>query len=341
MPCLVRSVQGTDIQALRLGDPLLDDYLAFVGARARTNTWLAVASDLKIFFASVGKAPTEVTTADVFAFLTAQRAPRRGTKVVRLEDGEGGLAARTIARRLSSVAGLYAYLAARGDVSVVVNPVPRGLSARRPGARRGSGGRALIRTPTTLPRVLSPADVDALIAALRRHRDRAMVQAMVLGGLRRCEVLGLRLGDVNAGEHRVFIAEGKGGRQRIVPVSARFFATLGRYLEEERPKMAATDQVFVVLKGPRRGEPLSAGGLDEIMDGAKARAGLAQATCHQLRHTCFTRLREAGMALEAIQAQAGHASIESTRIYLHLANDWLAGEYLRAAEAIDAQAVAQ
>ncbi|MPZ16259.1 MAG: tyrosine-type recombinase/integrase, partial [Chloroflexi bacterium] len=53
----------------------------------------------------------------------------------------------------------------------------------------------------------------------------------------------------------------------------------------------------------------------------------------------FTRLREAGMALEAIQAQAGHRSIESTRIYLHLANDWLAGEYRRAIEAIDAQTV--
>jgi integrase/recombinase XerD len=55
-------------------------------------------------------------------------------------------------------------------------------------------------------------------------------------------------------------------------------------------------------------------------------------------HTCFTRLREAGMALEAIQAQAGHASIESTRLYLHLASDWLEKEYLRAAEAIEAQA---
>jgi integrase len=75
----------------------------------------------------------------------------------------------------------------------------------------------------------------------------------------------------------------------------------------------------------------------EVLDGARARAGLVRATCHQLRHTCFTRLREAGMVLEAIQAQAGHASIETTRIYLHLANDWLAQEYLRAAEAIDAQ----
>ena len=94
-----------------------------------------------------------------------------------------------------------------------------------------------------------------------------------------------------------------------------------------------------MLKGPRRGLPLSAAGLDEIVDGARRRAGLEHLTCHQLRHTCFTRLREAGMALEAIQAQAGHASIESTRIYLHLANDWLAGEYRRAAEAIEAQSV--
>ena len=76
-----------------------------------------------------------------------------------------------------------------------------------------------------------------------------------------------------------------------------------------------------------------------MLSGARRRAGLPRATCHQLRHTCLTRLREAGMALEAIQAQAGHASIESTRIYLHLGDDWLAGQYRRAAEAIDAQAI--
>lgn len=126
--------------------------------------------------------------------------------------------------------------------------------------------------------------------------------------------------------------------QAARPVSARFFAETGAYLRDERPEAAATRQVFVVLKGARRGEALSAAGLEEILDGARGRAGLARATCHQLRHTCFTRLREAGMALEAIQAQAGHASIDSTRLYLHLANDWLETEYLRAAEAIEAQA---
>ena len=121
-------------------------------------------------------------------------------------------------------------------------------------------------------------------------------------------------------------------------MSKRFFATLADYLETERPR-TSSGQLFVVLKGVRRGEPLSAAGLDEIVAGARQRAGIQQLTCHQLRHTCFTRLREAGMALEAIQAQAGHRSIESTRVYLHLANDWLAGEYRRASESIDAQAL--
>jgi integrase len=55
-----------------------------------------------------------------------------------------------------------------------------------------------------------------------------------------------------------------------------------------------------------------------------------------LRHTCLTRLREAGMALEAVQAQAGHRSIETTRIYLHLSGDWLIGEYHKAMDVLDA-----
>jgi hypothetical protein len=126
-----------------------------------------------------------------------------------------------------------------------------------------------------------------------------MVAAMVLGGLRRCEVLGLRMGDLRVAERRVFIAEGKGGRQRLIPVSGRFFAAVAAYLDTERPPGAGTDRVFVVLKGPRRGQPLSAKGMDVVLAAARRRAGLDHATCHELRHTCLTRLREAGMALEA------------------------------------------
>jgi len=337
MPCLVRAVVPGGGLVVRLGDELLDGYLDLVGARARPNTVLAVGFDLKVFFSVVAKRPREVTPGDVLAFIKAQREPRRGAGVVRIEDGEAGLSARTIKRRLASIAGLYDYLLVIG--AVAANPVPRGLSTRSPS--RSVRGIPLIRTPRTLPRVLDPADVDALVAALRTRRDRAMVSAMLFGGLRRCEVLGLTLGDLRPGERRVFVAEGKGGHQRIIPISSQFFTTVTDYLDIERPSETTTDALFVVLKGPHRGQPLTAAGLDEVIAGARRRAGIDHLTCHQLRHTCFTRLREAGMALEAIQAQAGHRSIESTRIYLHLANDWLAAEYGRAVQAIDAQALAE
>lgn len=221
-------------------------------------------------------------------------------RVVRIVDGESGLSARTIARRLSSVSGFYSYLVARGDSGVESNPVPR--STRRRGGRRQNV--PLVRVPRTLPKILAPGEVRALLAALRTDRDRAMVSAMVVGGLRRCEVLGLRLCDVDVADRRLFVAEGKGGHQRVIPISNTFFAAVGDYLCDERPS-GGTDRVFVTLKGPHHGEPVTADGVDKILQAARVRAGLAKATCHLLRHTCLTA-RAAGMQLEAVQAQAGH-----------------------------------
>jgi integrase len=341
--CVVRSPDRSGGVAVGIGLPLADVYLEFLGGRCRPNTVLAAAYDLKVFFTAVGKPPDQVRPADVLAFITAQRTGagrvgERGTLQPVDPGGESaGVSGSTVRRRLSIVSGFFAFLQARGDVPA--NPVPRGLPTRREVSRPRQGV-PLVRASRRLPRILSPAEVDALTAALRTHRDWAMVAAMVLGGLRRCEVLGLRLEDLRAAERRVFIAEGKGGRQRLIPVSGRFFAAVGAYLDAERPPGAGTDRVFVVLKGPRRGQPLSAKGTDEVLAAARRRAGLNHATCHELRHTCLTRLREAGMALEAVQAQAGHASIESTRIYLHLADDWLAAQYRKAAEVIDAQVFA-
>ncbi|MGI9577691.1 MAG: tyrosine-type recombinase/integrase [Microthrixaceae bacterium] len=335
-PCLIRSSTAAGESRYALGDPLVDSYLAFVAGRCRPNTLRAVAHDLKTFFRVVDKDPVEVVAADVFEFIANQRGDR---SVVRISDGESGLSARTIARRLSSISGLYAYLVARGDTAVAANPVPRGLSTRRRGGRRQRV--PLVRVPRTLPKILSPNEVVALLGALRTDRDRAMVYAMVLGGLRRCEVLGLDLGDVQVAERSLFIAEGKGGHQRVVPISNTFFASVGDYLHHERPRGVETDRVFVTLKGPNRGRPMTAGGVDKILQAARQRAGLERATCHQLRHTCLTRLREAGMELEAVQAQAGHVSIESTRSYLHLSDDWLASEYRRAVEMIDAGAAVE
>ena len=158
-------------------EPLVADYLEFLAGRARPNSVLAAGYDLRVFFSVVGKPATEVTAADVLGFITAQRTGR--TAAVPLspaEDGVGGVSAATVARRLSMVSGFFAFLQVRGDVPA--NPVPRGLPTRRE-RQRPRQGVPLTRRVRQLPRILTPAEVDALTQALRSHRDRAMVAAMV------------------------------------------------------------------------------------------------------------------------------------------------------------------
>jgi len=297
----------------RTGVPLADVYLEFLGGRCRPNTVRAAAYDLKVFFAAVAKPPDQVRPADVLAFITAQRTGRDGEhgalQPVKAQGEPGGVSAATV-RRLSIVSGFFAFLQARGDVAA--NPVPRGLPTRRERSRPGQGV-PLVRAARRLPRILAPAEVDALMAALFTRRDRAMVAAMVLGGLRRCEVLGLRLGDLQVAERRVFVAEGKGGRQRLIPVSGRFFAAVAAYLDAERPPGAATDRVFVVLKGPRRGQPLSAKGVEVVLSAARRRAGLDHATCHELRHTCLTRLQVSGVASAASFGGSGERALPAVQ----------------------------
>jgi len=146
-----------------------------------------------------GKDPVEIAAADVFEFLAHQRGDRRGAA-----GGPGvRVSARTIARWLSSVSGLYAYLVARGDtLGAGSTPVPRGLSTRRQGGSRTSRMAPLVRVPWTLPRFLSLGEADRLIAALRTAREPGDGAAMLLAGLRRCEVLGMRVATTTSSRSR-------------------------------------------------------------------------------------------------------------------------------------------
>ena len=112
----------------------------------------------------VVKPVKRVRPADVMAFMTAQRGGGDGAVPYLVDDGRG-LSARTVRCRPSTVSGLCGYLLARG--AVAVNPVPRGLPTRRE-RQRPHQGVPLVRTPRTLPRVLEPAEVDALLAARGR-----------------------------------------------------------------------------------------------------------------------------------------------------------------------------
>ena len=115
--------EGAGVDVYVVGHQLVDEFLGFAAGRARPNTVRAYAHDLKTFFTVIDKDPGAVVGADVFDFVADQRGDRT---VVRISDGESGLSARTIARRLSSISGFYAYLVARGDTPVTTSPVPRG-----------------------------------------------------------------------------------------------------------------------------------------------------------------------------------------------------------------------
>ncbi len=263
-PTLTLPEEGSSV-APTLGHWLVDNYLESVSARLRANSTLAVVYDLKVFFTVIELDPLEVRRRDVLEFIRVQRTGSRDRVVVRIDGGDG-LALSTIRRRLSSVAGLYSHLVALGEIDH--NPVRTGMPVRSP-VTRDRRVVPLVRPVRHLPQILDHGDVIKLVGALRKDRDRAMIDAMVLAGLRRCEVLGLRRQDIRWGERRLFIANGKGAHQRIVPISPRFFEALRSYLDNERPAEADTPFVFVVLKGPNRGQPLSPKGLEEIMAGAR------------------------------------------------------------------------
>jgi len=212
------------------------------------------------------------------------------------------------------------------DPPVKRNPVPSGIMLRGQVPSAAPRLNPLLRAPQTLPKLVPVEQVQRFLASLNTYRDKAIVLAMVLGGLRKSEVLGLELDDLDPTRGTVLVREGKGGRERVSCIAPLFFQTARRYQDEERP-LTCTAKLFVVLKGPRRGQPLSTSGLNTIITYHRRQAQTPDVNCHRLRHTCLTMLREAGMSLEALQQQAGHQNINTTRVYLHLSSQTLREEY--------------
>ncbi len=329
-------VDGKPVK-LSLGMPEVDAYLKFLEYRCRPNTWLSYGYDLQIFLNTITRPVREVTSMDILTFIESQRAaPRLRTKTKRPARSDSGLASRTIRRRLTTIAGLYEYLRVFEGVSLKDNPVPKGLTRRNSfwgNHYFNSSVTPLVRTPQTLPRPLENEEINRFVDSLRNHRDKAIVLLMLLAGLRKSEVLDLRLEDVHFGRRTLFVRDGKGGRQRLVAISDTGLKEVLTYMDKERPPSPST-HIFLVLKGPHRGQPLKIKALDTIVWYHKQQANTPGVQCHRLRHTCFTRLRQGGMSLEALQAQAGHASIATTRVYLHLCPKELQQEYSKLSETV-------
>ncbi len=186
----------------------------------------------------------------------------------------------------------------------------------------------LPKIPKRLPRaILSVQEVEAILAEADAAtpyglRDRAMLELLYSTGLRRMEIAGLALYDVDSNRRLVFVRVGKGAKDRVVPVGKRALAWLDRYLFESRPQLLAVPHEALFITD--YGEPVSpafvADRVKRYMDFAEVKKPGAT---HLLRHAMATHMLEAGADVRVLQALLGHANLNTTEIYTHVSIDHL------------------
>ena len=174
-----------------------------------------------------------------------------------------------------------------------------------------------------------------LVGSLRTWRDRAIAGLMLWCGLRSMEVLGLHVKDVDIGGRWVTVT-GKGAKQRRVPLDPDVASVIDVYLLAERPE-SDSETLFLVAKGPNRGEPLTAAGLRTVFRYHRELSGVTGGHPHALRHTFGTVLAGAGVDLAVMQALLGHAHVDTTARYVHLAPAHVKAEFDAARERIRSQ----
>jgi len=180
----------------------------------------------------------------------------------------------------------------------------------------------LPKLPLRLPRRVPTVDemkrviAGASAASPQALRDRAIMETLYSTGLRRMELVRLRLHDVSLEGGAVVVRSGKGRRDRIVPLGSRAAATIERYLREVRPLLqSGLDRGELFLTD--YGEPFRRNRLGDRMHRYAARAGLPGA-CHIFRHACATHMLDNGADIRFIQAILGHADLSTTQIYTHV-----------------------
>lgn len=227
----------------------------------------------------------------------------------------GGLAASTRGRRLYALRSLWNYLE-RADL-VSDNPTRKVATPRR---------------EQRLPAYLSAEECTRLLAACDDNhyvdlafRDRAILTVLICQGLRRAELLGLRLGDIDADAMTLLVRRGKGGKSRLLPLADQTLGAVADWLEF-RP--AGDHSTLFVTRG---GNPMSPKDLNRMFRRTVERSGIHRdhVTLHTLRHTFATLLLKKGVDVRTLQRLLGHASIETTALYLHLETDDLRGALAR------------
>ncbi|WP_110813038.1 tyrosine recombinase [Pseudoroseicyclus aestuarii] len=273
---------------------------------AARNTLLAYGRDLK----------------DFAGWLARRDLHFAGAEQAQIEDylvacDAEGLSRATRARRLSAIRQLYRFA------------FEEGWRESDPAIRLKGPGRA-----RSLPGTLSVAQVEALLAAARQHRDAAratcLMELLYATGLRVTELVGLPVAAVR-GDPKMILVRGKGGRERMVPLSSPSREALRGWLArrdaeetEGRAKGHPPSRFLFPARG-REGH-LTRQAFFAMIKQLAAAAGLdpAQVTPHRLRHAFATHLLANGADLRVIQTLLGHADLSTTEIYTHVQHERLA-----------------
>ena len=180
------------------------------------------------------------------------------------------------------------------------------------------------RIPRNLPKVLlTVAQVEhALaqpdVAGLTGVRDRALLELLYSTGMRRSEAARLQLPEIDLERGTVMIRQGKGRRDRFIPLGQRAAHWVARYLDEVRPKLATRLDDWTLFLTDY-GEPYENNRLSDLVQRYLRMAGIAHGACHALRHACATHMLEGGADIRYIQVLLGHAELSTTQIYTHVA----------------------
>ncbi len=190
--------------------------------------------------------------------------------------------------------------------------------------------RISIRLPKPLPRYLKDDQVTRLLAVIRDVRDKAMFMLMLRCGLRVQEVADLTVDAVDYQRKQIFVSKGKGSKDRVVYVSEDARTALFAYLSK---RFVKGKRLFLVQKGPMKGQPLSVRGIQKRME-YYARKSKLNVSCHRLRHTMATQLLNADADLATIQDLLGHGQITTTQRYCWVANLKVQRDYYKAMEVV-------
>lgn len=224
---------------------------------------------------------------------------------------EKEISPRTQARTISGIKSFYKYLLLEGKVTTDPTTL---LESPKIGRK--------------LPDVLSIEEIDNLIDAVdldksEGQRNKAMLETLYSCGLRVSELVSLKITNLYFDQGFVRV-EGKGNKERLVPVSGKAIEEVEKYLSEYRKRLNVAKDSENILFLNRRGQKLSRVMVFTIIKGLAKKTGLKKSISpHTFRHSFATHLINGGADLRAVQEMLGHESILTTEIYTHLDRDYL------------------